>query len=237
LQSNIFKIALFIIISCFYAKAQHYSHTTLWTRLSLQKKTKTLDNRIEFDLRGQNDFHKSTINPTQKPLMKWIRINSAYTKGHFTYSFIPAIIKSYQLIGSDADFKKAPKNEFRLSFYDELSIPKTKFTTKLRLGYEFRDFYDATKPIKNGRVRFRILESYKVSDKTLLLASMEPQLNIWPNEPPNLFSSNQIYVRIQQNLTKHLKLETGYNNIFRKRASLIEYDYENAFVCNLTISL
>lgn len=236
LIKNIF-FTILLIINCLILNAQYYSHTTLWTRIALQKKTKAWDSRLEFDYRQQNDKHISMYNPTSKPLMRWVRLNIGYTKGHFTHSFMPAIIRSYQLVGSDADFKKAPKNEIRLSFYEEYAISKKKFTTRFRLGYEFRDIYSPSPSLTYGRLRFRALESYKISDKTSLLLSVEPQLNIAPHPQANTFSSNQIYLRLQKNLTKNLKMELGYNNIFRQRSSLVEYDYENAIVCNFIISI
>ncbi len=230
-------IVITLIINSLIVNAQDYSHTTLWTRLAFQKKTKSWDSRLEFDYRQQNDKHVSMFNPATKPLMRWMRLNIGYTTGHFTHSFIPAIIKSYQLIGSENDFKKIPKNEFRLSFYEEYTIPKKKFSTRFRLGYEFRDIFNPKPEITYGRVRFRAMETYKISEKTNVSLSVEPQLNIAPNPQPNVFSSNQIYLRMQHNITKNLKLELGYNNIFRQRSSLIEYDHENAFVCNFTISI
>jgi hypothetical protein len=237
----LYKVIYFTFLFLFcvnHSFSQTYKHTSLWTRLALQKVSGNLDLRLEYDYRRQNDFHQSTFNPTSKPLMEWIRLNIGYKKGIATYYFMPAFIKSYQLLGNEGDYKRLPRNEFRLSFYDEIAFPKNKFTTRLRLGYEFRDFYDALpKAIFAGRGRFRVLESYKISNKTQLLLSIEPQLNIWPNKPTNLFSSNQIYGRLQQNITKNLKLELGYNIIHRQRASLIEYDNENAIICNLMLSL
>jgi hypothetical protein len=237
LQVKKFTLVISLIINCLIINAQDYSHTTLWTRLAFQKKTKSWDSRLEFDYRQQNDKHVSMYNPASKPLMRWVRLNFGYTTGHFTHSFMPAIIKSYQLIGSENDFIKVPKNEIRLSFYEEFTLQKKKFSTRFRLGYEFRDIFNPKPAITYGRLRFRAMETYKISDKTNLSLSVEPQLNIAPNPQANTFSSNQIYLRLQQNITKNLRLELGYNNIFRQRSSLIEYDYENALVCNFIISL
>lgn len=218
--------------------AQTYHHTTLWSRLALQKKFGDWEFRLEHDFRQQNDFQKSMNNPFQKPLMRWLRITSTYEKGNFAHTVVlPNWIVSYPLISNLSDLQRPKSTEWRYAFLEEYSLPYKKLTSSLRAGYEFRNIHTVGQVRNTGRVRVRLSEAIKTSAKSNLTLSFEPLYNVGPNKSPNTFSQYQANARYFQKFNEKVSLTTGINHLLRKRSTIVEYDLENAIICNLMITL
>jgi hypothetical protein len=235
---NKFKLSLvFSFIVVFSLQSQTYNHTTIWSRLAFQKKINNWNFRVEFDYRQQNDFQKSMLNPFQKPLTRWVRLNSTYSKGNFSHSFIlPNIIKSSPLVGKKSDLSRPDNIEWRFTFFEEYNLPYKKFETSLRLGLEYRSITTDQVNRRVNRYRIRLNEAYNVNKNTRLNISYEPSYSFGSGEDIR-FNSSQLAFRVNQNIGKKISLSTGLNHIYRKRSNLIEFDNENAFLFYLTYNI
>ena len=218
--------------------AQNYKHTTFWSRLAFQKEIKNWNFRFEMDYRQQNDFQKSLYNPLQRPLMRWARFYTSYETGNFTHTLIlPNIVKSYPLVGCAADLNKPSSVEWRFTFNEEYSKEYKKLTSNLRAGYEFRNITNNNITKNTGRFRLRLSETLSVTKKNNLNISFEQLFNVPPNKQANTLNSTQLAFRYIHEFSDLVSFTTGINHVYRQRSTLIEYDMENAILCNLIISL
>jgi Protein of unknown function (DUF2490) len=219
------------------AFGQTYHHTTLWSRVAIQKEIKNWEFRLEHDFRQQNDFTSSSINPFQKPLMRWLRVTSTYNTGNFSHTLVlPNWIVSYPLVSNSADLQKPKSVEWRYAFLEEYSLHYKKFTSSLRAGFEFRNITTNNIVRNTGRLRIRLSEALKTSEHSNLNLSFEPLYNTGPNKSPNTFSQYQAVAKYTHSFGK-LDIITGLNHLLRKRNTLVEYDLENAIVFNLIVNL
>ena len=226
---------LFIVIKL---NAQTYNHTTVWARFGLQKTIKNWEFNLEHDIRQQNSFQKPGYNPLSKPLLRWLRITSTYEKGNFAHTIVlPNYIVSYPLVGNLADMQKTKSIEWRFAFLEEYSLPVKNFTTSLRAGYEFRNITNNQISRNTGRLRIRLSENLKTSKNSSLNLSFEPLYNVGPNKAVNTFSQYQAALKYNQKFGQHLHFTTGFNHLLRKRNTLVEYDLEDAIICNFSIDL
>lgn len=238
MHNKLIKSLILILFFSINTFGQTYNHTTFWSRLGFQKEVKNWDFRLEFDYRTQNDFQKSMINPFQKRFLQWFRVSTAYKTGNFQHTIIlPNLIKNYPLAANLEDLKRFPTTEWRIGLFEEIDLQKTKFTTSFRAGYEYRMQNSNNIKRNTGRIRFRVNEIFQISDKSRLNLSIEPLYNIGPNKAPNTFSQTQLQFRYAHRFGKNVNLTTGLVHLFRKRASLIEYDIEQGLICNLQIGL
>jgi hypothetical protein len=214
-----------------------YPHTTFWSRLAFQKTIKKLELRLELDYRQQNDFQKNN-SPFAKPLLRWIRLQTAYTTGSFTHTIIlPNPIKTYPLYSTSADLSRHASTEWRYTFFEEYSHKYNKWSTALRTGLEYRSINTNNVHLNTGRIRFRIAQSYIINPKNNLNLAYENLYNTAPNKATNTFSQSQLSLRYNHNFGEKISITTGFNHLNRKRPSLVEYDMENAILCNLLYKL
>jgi hypothetical protein len=213
---------------------QVYHHTSLWSRLSLQKELKKFTVSLDIDYRQQNDFRKNRYNIFAAPSLRWARINSSYTTGRWQHSMVlPAYVKNYSLKATEADLKRPTSTEWRLGFFEEYSQPVGPTFSKLRFGTELRQLTQAGQVRNTARVRIRLQQSWPITKKTNLSLGYEALYNTQPNKPANTFSNSQLSLRYTQRFGQHLSLQTGINHITRKRSSLTEIDLEEALLFNV----
>jgi hypothetical protein len=237
LKSNIIK-TLVLLLATFGLTAQTYKHTTLWSRFAIQKPVRNWNFRVEMDIRQQNDFQKSDLNPLQKPSLRWLRLNTNYTSGRFTHTLImPQYSKLFPIIGKKADLTRSPSYEWRFTFNEEYTLPYKNLNSAIRLGYEFRNITTDGVARNTGRARIRLAETLKVSSKSSMNMSFELLYNSGPNKSPNLFNSSQLAFRYLHKFGKNINFTTGINHNYRQRNTLIEYDSENAILCNFIIDI
>ncbi len=217
---------------------QLYKHSTFWSRLAFEKSIGKVNVRLEFDLRQQNDFQKAGFNPLAKPFLRWFRFNTSYTTGKFTHSIIlPNLIKNYPLAATQADLARPESTEWRFTVFEEYSQPYKKWSTALRIGGEYRIINNGIETRNTTRYRLRLNQTYKINSANTINLSYEPLYNGGPNKAPNTFSQSQTQLRIAHNFNKHLSLTTGINHLNRKRATLVDYDLENAILFNVMYKL
>jgi hypothetical protein len=237
LKSNILKSVLFVLVSI-ELSAQTYKHVSLWSRFAIQKPVKNWNFRVEMDIRQQNDFQKSDINPFQKPSLRWLRLNSNYTTGRFIHTLImPQYSKLFPIIGKKEDLLRSPSFEWRYTFNEEYSIPYKNLNSVIRLGYEFRNITTDGITRNTGRTRIRLAETLVISEKSSVNMSFELLYNSGPNKSANTFNSSQLAFRYLHKFGKNINFTTGINHNYRQRNTLIEYDSENAVLCNFIIDI
>ena len=237
MKSNILKLLVLLLIS-FEISAQTYKHTTLWSRFAIQKPVKNWNFRLEMDIRQQNDFQKSKINPLQKPSLRWLRLNTNYTTGKFTHALIlPQYSILYPIIGKKEDLIRPKSYEWRYTFNEEFILPIKKLNSAIRMGYEFRNITTEGVARNTGRTRIRLAETYHATERSSVNMSFELLYNSGPNKAANTFNSRQLAFRYLHKFGKNINFTTGINHNYRKRNSLIEYDSENAILCNFIIDI
>lgn len=238
-MNKIVYLLLFFFPFC--SHAQRYYHTTFWSRLAVEKainKKKNLEIRGKYDLRRQNDFRYSKANIWKQPQLFWFITSIAYQGNHFRHQLIlPNYIKSYSLLGKEADFGREPNTEWRITYFNEYSKKLKQWITLLRLGYEYRRITNNDELRITGRARARLAEFYKISPKSSAQLSYELLYNIGPNAAVNTFNQSQMSLRWNQKIGEKLTFTTGINHLLRKRPTLIEFDLENALLCNFVWTL
>lgn len=236
-NKNTLKILYFILIG-YTLNAQTYQHTSFWSRLGIQKTIKNFDFRVDFDLRQQNDFQKSKINPFQKSFLRWARLNTTYNTGNFSHTIIwPNIIKSYPLIATKADLNRPSQLEWRTTLNEEFTQNFKKLEIGVRLGYEFRNITANNTTRKGDRIRLRLSETLKITTKTSLNSSFEYLWNAKASAASNPFNQSQLAFRFIHTIHKNIDFTTGLNHVFRQRNDIDVFDVENAILCNFLISL
>jgi len=212
-------------------QAQHYPHFTMWNRVLVQKKiTDRWELSADVHWRTQNSFDGSIFNPLARELMEGYRITTTYKQKEFTFSFAPFLVHSYPLYANNNDLARPIRLEVRPAFVVEWTKKLTeKWTFRSRFIYEYRIFQrnDGIWGDEQARTRVRLQMRYAWNPKNTMFISEEPLYNIPPNQPPNSFSQNQLYVAYNHAFTPHFSLETGYSWNHRQRATLIEFDEEN----------
>ncbi len=222
-------ILLLFIKSC---NAQHYEHFTSWHRVLVQKKlSEHWELSADVHWRRQSDFAGSGLNPFADPLLEGYRITTTYRVKEFSFGFAPFLSHTYPLYASEKDLSRAIRWEIRPAFITEWTKKLSeKWIFRSRLGYEYRIFKrpDGIWGDEQGRARLRLQLRYALNKKYTIFVSEEPLYNVSPNVPANSFNQNQLYFGLNHTFTPHFSFETGYMWNHRQRASLIEFDEENA---------
>lgn len=236
-NKNINKILCLFLIG-FSSNAQTYRHTSFWSRLAFEKSIKNFDFRVDFDLRQQNDFQKSKLNPFSKPGLRWIRLNTTYNTGQFAHTIIwPNLIKSFPLIATKTDLLKPFQTEWRTTLNEEFTQNVKKLEIALRLGYEFRNISTSNVNTKADRIRLRLSETLNITKKSSLNSSFEYLWNSKASVTSNSFNQSQLAIRFTQTIHKNIDFTTGFNRVFRQRNDIEVFDIENVLLSNFVISL
>lgn len=220
------------------AQAQRYSHATLWSRVTLNRRLNAnWSVQGEYHWRRQNNFLISRWNPLGNPFLQAGRIIVSYQRKAWTFQLNPNYFHAHPLLGKAADFNNPAGSEWRLATYAEWAKIRKKFTLRLRGGYEYR-FLERNDFKSTGRARFRIQGRYNVSDRVRWIVSDEPLVNVGPNAAPVFFSQNQAYTGFDFDLIQPwLGAEVGYLYVLRKRLNGVEFDNEHALGVQLKIRL
>lgn len=209
---------------------QHYTRTALWTRFA---PTWTINPHwaLTADVwyRRQSDFHKSALNPMSARLLQPSgRVGVSYRTKHWAFTLFPiSVFRSYPALGKEADYSRPRSNEFRPSMLVEWSqtLPK-EFSVRVRGGYEYRRFADAT---VLGRSRFRVLVRKELGENAYVSLWNETLSPFAPNVVVRqLFELNRSNLAAGRSLTQHVSVEAGYQFTHRQRRTLIEFDEEHA---------
>jgi len=100
------------------------------------------------------------------------------------------------------------------------------FSIRVRGGYEYRRFADAT---VTGRARFRVLLRRELSPKLYASLWNETLFPVPPNVAVHqLYEINRTNLAIGRSLNKQFILEAGYQFSHRQRRTLTEFDEEHA---------
>jgi hypothetical protein len=227
-------LTLFIILTVIAseANAQHYNHFTTWSRFALQKKFNDhWEIMADFHFRRQSDFNSSSINPFAVKLVDAYRITTTYRAKDFAFSFVPFLFHNSPLYAKPSDLTRPDKLEIRPSFFTEWTKNLSeKWVFRSRLGYEYRFFRrdDNSWGNEQSRLRLRSQLRYSWDEKNTVFFSDELLYNAPPNLPANVYNQNQMVLAYDHVFTPHFTFEIGYLWNHIQRASLVEFDEENA---------
>jgi len=225
----IFCVILFFL-SSLTTVGQHYTHSSVWLRFA---PTLEINKRwsLTADLwyRRQNALHGSKFNPLASPLLAPSgRIGINYRTKHWSFALFPvSIFRAHPVLGKEADYSRPRTTEFRPSMLVEWSqaMPH-QFSIRMRGGYEYRRFADAT---VTGRARFRVLLRRELSPKLYASLWNETLFPVPPNVAVHqLYEINRTNLAIGRSLNKQFILEAGYQFSHRQRRTLTEFDEEHA---------
>lgn len=217
-------------ISLLPARAQHYRHVALWTRLTPSVDvSKRLTLSADFYFRQQNDPRNSRFNLIDAPLTRAVRVGATYRIGNWALYLSPlTLFRSYAPLGKPADYAKPPNREYRVVLTGEWGRLLTRrLALRLRSGYEFRHFRETGNA---GRLRFRALVRYGLPRHYFTTAWNETLLLAPPHLPNgwHALDINRSALSLGRDLTKHLTVEGGYQFSYRQRRTLTEVDEEHA---------
>ena len=230
---NKFITTLIICSSTFsFAQTQHYEHFTSWNRFAIQKKfNDNWEIMADVHIRRQNDFNSSNINPLAVKFVDAYRITTTYRVKDFAFSFAPFLFHNSPLYAKNSDLSRPDKLEIRPGFFTEWTKKLSeKWVFRSRLGYEYRIFRrdDNSWGNEQSRTRLRLQLRYSWDKKNTVFFGDEPLYNLPPNLPPNSFNQNQMIFAYNHVFNPHFTFEVGYLWNHIQRASLTEYDEENA---------
>lgn len=222
-------IILFTFSAC---QAQHYVHFTSWNRFAFQKKlSERWEMMADVHIRRQNDFNSANINPLAVKFVDAYRITMTYRVKDFTFSFAPFLFHNSPLYAKSSDLDRPDRLEIRPAVFTEWTKKLTeKWVFRSRLGYEYRIFRrnDNSWGNEQSRIRLRLQLRYSWDKKNTVFFGNEPLYNLPPNLPPNSFNQNQMIFAYNHVFSPHFTFEVGYLWNHIQRASLTEFDEENA---------
>ncbi|MBP6385012.1 MAG: DUF2490 domain-containing protein [Pseudarcicella sp.] len=222
----------FLVLVCSFiflnkAKAQHYNHFTFWSRVIVQKEiSKKFQIQGEYHYRTQNDYHDATPNIFSESYFSGARLMFTYKHNTMSYSFAPFYISSNILAAKPADDLAQTRKEFRPTFFVEKKIAIKKASFNIRAGYEYRMIFKNDDFTPSGRLRTRFLLNYPIKNKSSIIFSEEPMINITPNASDNIFNQNQLYAGYNYKLSSVFDLEIGSMFSHRQRNNTTEFDEE-----------
>jgi Protein of unknown function (DUF2490) len=214
------------------AQAQHYEHFTSWNRFALQKKfNDRWEIMADIQIRRQNDFTSPSINPWAVKFVDAYRITTTYRVKNFAFSFAPFLFHNSPLYAKISDFNRPDRLEIRPAIFTEWTKKLSeKWVFRSRLGYEYRIFRrdDDSWGNEQSRMRLRVQLRYSWDKKNTIFLGDEPLYNLPPNLPANSFNQNQTVFAYNHVFNSHFTFEIGYLRNHIQRASLVEFDEENA---------
>ena len=231
-------IFISLISNC---NAQEYAHFTSWNRFALQKKLNDhWELMADVHFRRQNNFSSTSINPFAVKFVDAYRLTTSYKIKQFTFSFAPFLFHNSPLYAKGIDLIRPDKLEIRPAIFAEWSKKLSdKWVLRSRFGYEYRIFKrdDNSWGNEQARIRFRLQLRYSWNAKNTVFLGNEPFYNLPPNLPANSFNQNQMVFAYNHVFNPHFTLEVGYLRNHIQRASLVEFDEENALQTHFIFKL
>lgn len=215
------------------ARAQHYPHVTLWTRLGLVKRwSPRWETALDLNYRRQSDPHVSALVPVSAPLLTGTRLWVNYRPSERLVLQVNPLtyFASNQLLGREEDYQVGQNREWRLAVGAEFSQRLgPRWLLRERVQDELR-FLRSNQDRPISRARFRVMARYDLAPKWGLNLFDELFLHVPPqrNHEPVGLSQNWLGVLFVHALTPRLNLEIGYTYVLTRRRSLIEFDDQHA---------
>lgn len=244
----IFLILLLSVIGS-YAQDKTYYHNEFWTKtiVSIPVHPK-LNIDTDYQHRRQN-YKINDIHLFETPLLNSFRFGLSYKTGSkLLLSFFPfSYFYTSPLIGKVSDYTKEATEEYRIAVCLEHKQKVNRIELKNRYGYESRWIKQKseTSYLHYNRLRWRLFSELSLSEKDSVLlqkihiyASNEVFINQGNNfKISQIFDQNRVALGINYQLNKHIKIDTGFQYIFKVRKNTTEADIENIWFFNTIFTL
>ena len=232
------RIIIGLILLPFGIKAQHYAHTTFWSKIAITTPlSKKWDFQMEYVHRSQNDYHESKWNPFKRESLEEPRLWFNWRHKNITVQLNPiSYIYSKPLLGNEKDYFITPNREWRTAVGLETRQTAAKWIFKERVQYEYRWLkilnYGAT-----SRLRLRGTLQYEINAKTKAQCFSEIFINTPPHKAKYSYDTQWTLVGISRQISPKFTMDLGYMRNWRKRVTGVEFDDENALNLGLNFRL